>query len=168
MQSQYGHHNTTSRQDHDESTSTQRVDDSTTRQWVNVCMKSQTRCPNESMYIPPLKNTKWECFAVTTTTNGMFYYFNYFIIYTNLSFRLALNDDDDDWALRRVYQPPKRPLPHPDMPCHHDASHYPTTHQLTTETANAAAGENQEGELGQQRLETRHLEARVLFFCSHF
>ena len=47
MQSQYGHHNTMSRQDHDESTSTRRVDDSTTRQRVNVHMKS---CPNEPTY----------------------------------------------------------------------------------------------------------------------
>ena len=45
MQSQYGHHDTTSRRDHDESTSTWRVDDSTTRQRVNVCMKSQTPSP---------------------------------------------------------------------------------------------------------------------------
>ena len=45
MQSQYGHHDTTSRRDHDESTSTRRVDDSTTRQRVNVCMKSQTPSP---------------------------------------------------------------------------------------------------------------------------
>ena len=55
-----------------------------------------------------------------------------------------MNDDDDDWALRHVYQPPKRPPPHPDMPCHLDASHYPTTRRLITETAEAAAGENQD------------------------
>ena len=53
-----------------------------------------------------------------------------------------MNDDDDDWALQSVRQPPKRPPPHPDMPCHLDASHYPTTRQLTTEMVKAAAGEN--------------------------
>ena len=119
---------------------------------------------HQSSIIPPLKNTRCECFAVATPTIGMFYDFYYFIIYINLSFRLGLNDDDDDWALRHVYQPPKRPT-HPDMPCHLDASHYSTTRRLITETAEAAAGENQDNNRGLRHYASR---PRYLIFSDLF
>jgi hypothetical protein len=90
-----------------------------------------------------------------------------FLIY-HLLLRLRLNHDDgdDDWLPRRVYQPPKRPPPHPDMPSLLDASYYPTTRRVTTETADAAAGEKQGSRAA--GLETRQVSRPMSFFVLFF
>jgi hypothetical protein len=97
---------------------------------------------------------------------SMFYYFYCFIIYTNSLFKLRLNHDDDDWPLRRVYQPPKRPPPHPNLPGHIDASHYPTTRRVGKGggRSRAAARENQ-GSRGTRRDTS---QGPGILFCSLF